>query len=200
MTKCIILRKAAFSLIEVVIATAVFATAIVAIIGLMAPLSQRVEDVIDSEIAARLADNIQVELNRIGFAAVGSVIVAPAPVYLYALPDGSRVLRGPAPDVEPSATTFEVNFNLQTGVPAGIAKRDRYFLVTLEDARINGVAFNNTTSGSVALRTTIEWPYRIPTGPATDFLTSGGSAAYDGSRLAAADQRRRLVLFFALTP
>ena len=89
---------ASFSLIEVVIATAVFATAIVAIIGLMSPLSRRVEDVIDSETAARLAGSIQAELSRLGFNTVSPEIAKGDPLYLYATPDGRRVPAG--------ATTF----------------------------------------------------------------------------------------------
>ncbi len=117
-------------MIEVLIATAVFATAIVAIIGLMSPLSRRVEDVIDSETAARLAGSIQAELKRVGYDTVNSVIADQDTLYLYATPDGRRVLRGPEPSPEGDediSTTMVVNNDLKIespGIP-GIAKRDR---------------------------------------------------------------------------
>lgn len=189
----------AFSLIEVIVATAIFATSAVAIIGLMGPISRNVENAIDSETAARLAQSIQDELKRIGYETVGNDIVS-TPVYLYATSEANRVLVGPDPSVENSSSVGAVNNDLETESPPGIAKRDRFFLVTLEDLQPFGGAFDDNVSGSIPLRATVVWPYRVPSGPASDLSTSGGDPDFDPSVMVSAADRFQLNFFFSLAP
>lgn len=62
-------RRSAFSLVEVVVAVGIFALAIVAVIGLLAPLGTSVTDVRDGDDASRVAATIQAglqdEVNRL---------------------------------------------------------------------------------------------------------------------------------------
>lgn len=180
-------RGRGFSLIEVVIATAVFAVAIVAVVGLMGPMTKRAEDVIDSEVAARLSASIQSELERIGFA-TGVSLTSGVSLELVASADGTlvRVLSGAAPANRPP------NDSELPGIP----NRDRYFRIFL--SRQTGVlAYNPATSGSLALRADVEWPYWIPEGPAT---VNPSTVATDPHIEVPASQRQRMAYFFALRP
>lgn len=179
--------RAGFSLIEVVIATAVFATAIVAIIGLMSPLSRRVEDVIDSETAARLGQSIEAELSRIGFP-LAVTLTNGVSLELVANERGDRVL------ISSGATPAADNELDHLTLP-GIAERDRYFRIILS----RQVAYNATNSGSLALRADVVWPYRLPQGPASTTTNAVGGFA-DPSVLTADSSRQSLAFFFALTP
>jgi type II secretory pathway pseudopilin PulG len=56
--------RRAFSLVEVVIAVGIFAVAVLAILALLLPNTQKVEDLMDADVSRRLAENIQSELQR----------------------------------------------------------------------------------------------------------------------------------------
>jgi len=54
----------AFSLVEVVIALGIFAVAVIAILALLLPNTQKVEDLLDADVSRRLSESIQSELQR----------------------------------------------------------------------------------------------------------------------------------------
>jgi len=54
----------AFSLVEVVIAVGIFAVAVLAILALLLPNTQKVETLMEVDVSRRLAENIQSELQR----------------------------------------------------------------------------------------------------------------------------------------
>jgi type II secretory pathway pseudopilin PulG len=56
--------RRAFSLVEVVVAVGIFAFVVIAIIGLLLPNTKMVDEKIESDVARRLAQNIQSELQR----------------------------------------------------------------------------------------------------------------------------------------
>ncbi len=56
--------RRAFSLVEVVAAVAIFAFAVIALIGLLLPNTKAVDERIDNDVARRLAQNIESELRR----------------------------------------------------------------------------------------------------------------------------------------
>lgn len=178
----------AFSLIEVVVATAIFAVSIVAVIGLLSPMTKRVEDVIDSEIAARLAASIQSELDRLavnpGFDATAA-LVRPGAIVLFADPSGTRVRLSTAADNP-----------LIAGNPPGLAERDRFFRITLSEQTLGGVV-NPTIANMAAfpMRADVEWPYWIPVGPATVGATAANADPHDE---VPATVRSRMSYFFAL--
>ena len=107
--------------------------------------------------------------------------------------------QGPRPfpegdDGDPKS--MAVNNDINSSILPGIAQRDRYFVITVEDAKLNGVAYQPLVAGSVPVRTTVSWPYRLPEGPAISF----GSPFSDPSRLIAEQNRQQLVFFFSLPP
>jgi len=184
----------AFSLIEVVIASAIFAASIFAVIGLMAPMSRRVEDVIDSEVAARLTGSIDGELRRLGFAAVSAPgflsamdpsLSNPQPLTLVADQTGSRVL------LDCDDPTYPANNRLDDASLPGIANRDRYFQI-----RLNLVEpFDSVNSPAVFVRADVLWPYYVPIGPAG---TTSVEVDDDPHEVVPIGQRQTMSYFFAI--
>lgn len=174
-------------MIEVVVATAIFAVAIVAVIGLTAPLSKRVDDVLDSDSAARLGASIEGELRRLGYDWARENIPAPDedPVYLVANSDGSRVR------VELSS---DADANLNAALP-GIAERDRFFRVGI---RLHTPYTDD--SGSLAVVAEVVWPYHLPVGLRSTTIQAAFSAGGDPWTLSAAESRRSFVVFFGIVP
>src|SRR5690606_33124426 len=108
----------------------------------------------------------------------------------YATPDGSRVLRGPDPELEEDSTDFAVNRDLLEKDTPGIAQRDRYFLITLRLA----AQFDASSSGSLPISARIEWPYRLPGGP-----SSGTSAPLEDPSIPVEEAlRQSFTTFFAM--
>ncbi len=104
-------HRRAFSLIEVVVAIGIFAVAVISIIGLLLPNTQAVTEQIESDVARRLMENVQAELQRHARSVTAAQPIgtrgldnfddlfftgAPAgrtnSLYLVATRDGSRVL------------------------------------------------------------------------------------------------------------
>lgn len=141
-----------FSLLEIVIAVAIFSTAIVAILGLMGPLTNATREVLDSSVAARLADNVDRELKRgLNFAELGiATDSASNPLVLYGTQDGSRVI------------LHQDRLNLSTDNPPGILPRDRYFVLFI--AKLN-LPDSGANFRALVIRT--EWPYAPQQEPAT---------------------------------
>ena len=67
-------RNAGFSLVEVVVSLGIFVIAVVAVIGLLAPINQSISDVRDEDDAGRVAQIIQSELQKVPFASVQGFI------------------------------------------------------------------------------------------------------------------------------
>lgn len=189
-------RAQAFSLIEVVVATGIFAVAIVAVIGLTGPLSKRVDAVIDAEIASRVCAAIQAELSRSAIDAVaGQTSIdedtgEEQTLSLVVSADGryGRLWR------EGGGSPADNALN-HPSIP-GIAERDRYFLVTIGRAR--GLTYQQDMSGSLAIYAHVVWPYRVPAGPATPENTIATGAGADPSIEVPSNERRRIMYFFAL--
>lgn len=140
-------NKGGFSLIEVVLAVGIFATVIVSVIGLLGPTVQSVREVIDSTVAARLADGVDAELRRVGFAGVVTATAGNAIIPLVATVDGSRIVREADAGNAPTAT------------PPGIPIDDRYYLV--EVRRAVSPTYN-AGDASIVLTIRVSWPYQQP--------------------------------------
>jgi prepilin-type N-terminal cleavage/methylation domain-containing protein len=67
-------RRSAFTLLEVVVAIGIFAIAMVAVIGLFAPVAQSVTAAADAEAATHLADLLNVKLQSLGVATVAPLL------------------------------------------------------------------------------------------------------------------------------
>ncbi len=182
-----------FSLVEVVVAVGIFAVAVISVVGLILPNTQLVNNQIDAQVAQRLADNIRFELARYGFKNVTSGLSnANDRLFLVATRDGSRVLLTGEDPYEAWNETYAAGYDpenpsyssvssplaaenkLETDGapdnPAGIAFRDRYFLV--EVGWPDYPQYNNNNSGAMPLAVRLLWPYRLPNGPATPSASS----------------------------
>lgn len=184
----------AFSLLEVVVATGILAVILVALLGSFGPAVRSAGAVADAQVAARLAGNIQIELERLqaglgldGLAAAVPPAGSATSLQLVATRDGQRLLRadGPAPAADRA---------LNDPALPGIAWRDRYFLneVTrqVDLPYVPGAGF-------LAVSVRVTWPYRLPVGPPTPGTTN---PAADPSREVPDNERRCMVFNFVLRP
>ena len=175
-------EKRGFSLVEVVVAVGIFALAIVGVIGLLAPSIKAVSDIADTNVAARLAQNIQMELENYGFSSVVSATNSSQKIQLVATKDGLRVARS-------NGTTPPADNNPVTGTPPGIAAADRYYLVEVTQFPAgNTLAYTAANNpGFVALSVRVLWPYQLP--------AAGGT-----SRAGVASEQTSTIFNFALRP
>ena len=152
----------AFSLVEVVAAIGILAVTLVAVLGLMMATVRSGGEVADADAVARLAENIQGELDRLqaslGLAGLAG-LVSPGSggraFCLVATRNGARVRCSDPAD--PAADRA-----LDDPTLPGIANRDRYFLI--EVSQSPGFEFAHS-SGFLAVSVRITWPYHLPVGP-----------------------------------
>lgn len=185
-------RSRAFSLVEVILAVGIFAASIVAVIGLMSPMTKRVEDVLDAEVASRLSNTIESELQRLGFAWAATTVPAAgaeaAPIRLFADASASRIrLSGAAADAP-----------LRGVDEPGIAERDRYFLIEVRQLAAP-FAYVDGVSGSVAVQSRVTWPYQVPAAPGSSTAIATGPGADDFSPVPDGS-RSSLTYFFSIRP
>ncbi len=150
-------KRTGFSLIEVVIATGIFAVAVTVTLALLPALSRLAADQADALVAQRLPDGLQVELTRLaagnydGLAAAVPVMTAPLAngFVLGASRDGSR-LHSLSYRPPPASGM----------VPA----EEQYFLV--EAWRFERPPLGFDPTGTVLpLYVRVSWPYRLPGNP-----------------------------------
>lgn len=148
----------AFSLVEVVVAVGIFAFAVIAIIGLLLPNTRAVDERIESDIARRLAENVQFELQRYarvvalaqsgtarkGFDDLENVFfvggVARRSLFMVATRDGSRVLVTGEDPYEAWNDTYVDPYDPETATYDTVPAADR---LAAENALIS-----NTTPGT----------------------------------------------------
>lgn len=140
-------EAAGFSLMEVVIATGVFALAIVAVIGLVGVPSRATREVFDSTVAARLAEGVNQELARlaaaVGFPKLVEDTTPSKELFVYATADGSRLVESSLADL----------------ADVGVPSVERYFL--LEIMQLSAPA---PTDACLPLQIRVQWPYMLPDG------------------------------------
>ncbi len=142
-------RRAAFSLVEVVVAVGIFAIAVVACIGLLGPINNSVASVKDGDDASRVVAIVQAELQRLGITTVSGYIGQT----LYANRTGDKIgrdnLLAPwddnVPDLNGDGTedTFEID-------------AQKFFEVKI--SANPEFTFNSANDGFLALNLEIRWP------------------------------------------
>lgn len=147
-------RATAFSLVEVVIATGIFAVAVTVILALLPALVRQAGNSTDTLAALRLPDAIALELQRVaatgGFdalAAQARPMTAPLPTTLLLVAsrtDGRVQLLDYLP---PSADQLPAD--------------EQYLLIEVWQFTQPSLAFDSTAAG-LALHVRVSWPYRLP--------------------------------------
>lgn len=174
--------RRAFSLVEVVVAVGIFALAIVAVIGLLAPLGSSVADVRDGDDASRVATTIQAglqdEVNRLKqanstnyWSDFASYLQDPDnlpanPFVLYASRDGSKV----GPELIGAAINpiWDTNNDGELRPEEQAAK---FFEITLTRNKTLSDPDDDASAGYLAFNITLRWPGYIQTGTgASDFI------------------------------
>jgi uncharacterized protein (TIGR02598 family) len=131
--------RAAFSLVEVVVAVGIFALAIVGVIGLLAPTSKNIADVSDSDSASRVITAIQSQLQAAGFFNVRTAL---AGTTYYASKDGSKV------DAAGSLWT---------------SNQEKFFEFTMVRNETLSPASADDSAGFLAFTIVLKWPAFAPT-------------------------------------
>jgi len=144
-----------FSLVEVIIAVGIFATAVAVILALLAPLSRQAAASADALTALRLPDAIRAELGRLG--RVGG---------LDSLAGQTRPMAAPLPATltlvaSRDATHVQSLSYLPPPASDQVAQGDQFFLV--EAWTFNQAPLAYDPSGAVlALHVRVSWPYFTP--------------------------------------
>lgn len=148
-------HPAGFTLIEVVVAVALFAVAVTAMLGLLPSVTRVADRSTDTMNALRLPDALRIELRRMaavgGFDGLGEqtkpfAAPLPATCLLVATRDASRVA---ALDYQPPASADQINPDAH------------YFLIEAWRFSEPPLAFAPGDS-ILALHIRVSWPYRIP--------------------------------------
>jgi prepilin-type N-terminal cleavage/methylation domain-containing protein len=148
-------KSPAFSLVEVIVAVAVFAVAVTAMLGLLPSVTRVSDRSTDSMNALHLPDALRIELRRMadagGFDALGAetkpfTASLPDTCVLVATRDASRVA---ALDYQPPAAADQISTEAQ------------YFLIEAWRFADPQLAFAPGDS-VLALHIHVSWPYRVP--------------------------------------
>jgi uncharacterized protein (TIGR02598 family) len=157
------LRRRAFSLVEVVVAIGIFALALASVVGLVAAVTKRVNEVSESDDASRLLVNLQAKLQAVSFADIraymGDVTGKSADNRIYASRDGSLLGRGDQ--------TAVWNVNGTAGIQA---EEDalKYFLVEMRPNELSDPN-DDATAGYLAFTVRLIYPAYLGDGtPVTD--------------------------------
>lgn len=149
-----------FSLIEVVLATALLAFSIVAVIGLLGLAGRSVSDVQDFGTASQLSEVIQGELLREPFDSLVALLATGQTVTLFGTKNGDRVVLERNKGNDPL-----------TGNPPGMNPSDRYFLIEIDDPTATAsdwadqMVYDPTYSSFVTLKVEVRWPHFVRRGP-----------------------------------
>lgn len=161
-------KSRGFSLVEVVVAVGVFALAIVAVIGLLAPLGNSVTEVRDGDDASRVATTIQAglqdEVSRLKQSSPSSYWADFAGylnggTLLYASRDGSIVGKEDS-TVTISGTSYNIWDTDRNGSVSADESMQKFFEVTLtrNTSLSPAGADNDAAAGFLAFNITLKWP------------------------------------------
>ncbi|HLP08768.1 MAG TPA: hypothetical protein VK178_11430 [Opitutaceae bacterium] len=134
------------SLVEVLVAVAICAGAVIAVVALFGPTERGIRDAADRRAAVRLVERVETELRRAGFTAVSAAVADGTELELVARADGSQVTLSADADNDPAA-----------GAPRGIPTAERYFLIEVARA-----VRPSSTAACLVLEVHVSWPFRLP--------------------------------------
>lgn len=193
--------SAAFSLIEVIAAVAIFGIGMVAVVGMYAPVTKSVAAVSDAEAGARMADSVRARLQSLPFESALALVQAPADVRKkdglgsYNPNDGTRY-----PQVLFGKLNGEVGiYDGETGRRqwydsrnSRVVDAEKFFEIDLIRNEALSPPGGDATAAMVVYSMRVRWPAFLPasSGAAVQVGDSGGGAVRY-------DHGRKSVLFFA---
>lgn len=139
-------RGRGFSLVEVLVAVGICAVAVVAAVALFGPAVRATREVGDRRAAVRLAETVDAELRRGGYALVSAALAGGGVLELVARADGSQVVPLADADHEPVP-----------GAPPGIPVAARYFRVEVAPALRPAAE-----AACLVLEVRVSWPLALP--------------------------------------
>lgn len=182
-------KRAAFSLVEVVVAVGIFALAIVGVIGLLSPTNKAIADVADSDNATRVVNAVQQGLQQLAssgrFTTVGSVVGVGSSAINQSTSDGLIWTTAPTDPADgtalPTSTTKLTLYASRDGSKIGLlgdtavwgsaAATDhtqKYFEIILIRntalSKNDAASTADTASGYLAYTMRIRWPAYTPDG------------------------------------
>lgn len=134
------------SLVEVLVAVAICAGAVIAVVALFGPTERGLRDAADRRTAVRLVERVETELRRAGFTAVVAAVADGAELELVVRADGSQPVLAADADNDPAA-----------GALGGTPTEERYFRVGVSRA-----AQPSSSAACLVLEVRVSWPFRLP--------------------------------------
>lgn len=135
-------RRRGLSLVEVLVAVALCAGAVLAVLALFGPVVRGVREAADRGTALRLVGEVEAELRRAGFLETAAATADGAVLELVARADGAQVVLATDADNDPAV-----------GSPPGIPAEARYFRI------VAGRAVQPASeSAVVVLEVVVSWP------------------------------------------
>lgn len=194
--------RAAFSLLEVIAAVAIFAVGMMAVLGMYAPVTKSVAAVSDAEAAARVADAVRSRLRSVPFEAARALVQEVADVRrkdgdgAYNPNDGTRypaVLFGKLDGEVGIYNPAQNRRRWEDSRNGVVADADKFFEIDLIRNEAVTPKSGDATSPVVAFFIRVRWPAFIQTSPTTAVQSAqnpaGGSVTFDHGR--------KQVLFFS---
>lgn len=156
-------EKQGFTLLEVIIALAVFGFLIGGLLALLPWGVQGAGNVRDRNMAYGLTDAIQIELELMGFGLIEELTDEGLALDLVAPADGSEVYWEPtADDISKFPVAQVKDRDLVNELPPG----ERYFLIRCSQFPTGNRHEHDPSNGYLALQIDIQWPYKtlaVPT-------------------------------------
>ena len=157
----------AFSLVEVVIAVGVFATAVAIILALLPSIGGQASSSANSLVAQRLPDPLRVEMQRLATAGGFDALAAQTPVASSPLADGFAFVAS-----RDGARLHALDY-LPPPAADALAQEEQYFLVEIWRFPTAPLAYD--AAGAVLpVMARVSWPYRVP-GSSTAVATANRS-------------------------
>lgn len=150
-------RSRAFSLVEVVIAVGIFATAVVVILALLPSLTRQNTETSDALMAQRLPGALRVELRRLADADF-KALAAATPIMAAPLADGMSFVAA-----RDGSRLHSVAY-LPPAAGALIPQDEQYYLVETWRFGATPLAYDSTASVLVVY-VRVSWPYHSPGSP-----------------------------------
>ena len=163
---------AGFSLVEVIIATGIFAASVAVILALLPALARQAAGSADTLTALRLPDAVRFELQRLAAAGGFDALANQAAPMAAPLPDPLTLVATRA------AARVEALGYLPPAAAARMAEDQRYFLIEIWRFGEGPLVFDAGGAG-LALHVRVSWPYRAPGSATTTPLANRDQVTFN---------------------